>query len=874
MEDFAIAADSQANSLMLFTQGGSLYYTGYDSTRATVTGSAQLLQSAIDVGDGVTTHYYRPYAVVALYTGRFMVVYGKGARLVYRLITLPVNGIVTLSVGGETFLSPVGVTSYFPSVASSSRSTVVAWFTRTAADNHRLVAAVFNRSPSGIDIASRKDFEIADDAVGFTEVGSSWYPWHYFKAPGLAVDSAGNIVVGYDDGFHAKVALVGNSAVRHDSGAFVSKVLRIAHPILGRQFISGVDSAEFDPPFISDTTDVKVELALATDTLFSGVTRNFSPVTASFRTASPFFKYRVKLFSTDSNHFNTPRLRELSWTYRTQPRPPSLDSIKIGAASWNAYDSTAPPALYRRRDSLQLRFSAFDLDDPDSLTLEIFQAGVSVLSLASGEKPSPGRFNFSITLPPYDTSASELNYSLRITDPGGWVSKSSTFRVRLLNEIPTLAFQVLRHSGGAVGRIFDPNGGSWDTLPGLSGNSDWVHGGDTVRFLLTSSDGNDPSLNWRARRGGTLTDSGSLASGGTVEINSPIPASESDQANAPQSWILEISDPDTTLTANWTFNINRLPIFDSLELAGYLPLDSVWIDEVQDRLVDFASDSGLLIPLNRPSIIRAYASDPDIGDTATLSFDVLKKGEGCSDGEISCYEATIQSAADTLFRALSQSEEYLRLRVVDARQAFRETLVRLEYPFLDTADQGGFGDALTGLTEGVRFVLTSAAAETTLTVLIESRGTLPLVLTEALTGEDVSRYLDIRLERVGGTPLTLEFENGTHRSPLTVTSPLTLPPGTSLRITFRFFSDNLDGDALYTVTLVLKTNDLAQPYLRLPFQMDFRDLPGFAFSMQASALGPPASAPDLLPLVSRLRFSFSESVRLPNSENGIVIYSR
>jgi hypothetical protein len=106
-----------------------------------------------------------------------------------------------------------------------------------------------------------------------------------------------------------------------------------------------------------------------------------------------------------------------------------------------------------------------------------------------------------------------------------------------------------------------------------------------------------------------------------------------------------------------------------------------------------------------------------------------------------------------------------------------------------------------------------------------------------------------------------------------------LPPGAALSFEFRFQSDSLRGDSVLADTLLVQTNDFANPVLKIPFRMVYNDLPLVTLAVPGRPGAGPAGGynaaglPRLLPARSNLSLAFSETVRIPDPAKVLRVYS-
>jgi hypothetical protein len=358
-EDFAVAADSAGNSLILWRDGTSLWGVGYDNAKTQVM-APTLLQAGIFQQDTVP-HFYRPYAVTSMNSKNFIIAYsrtgvvsGNPVNVVYyRTVALPIAPQAYV-LGAETALTGPTDYSMFPDLSTSPTSVVLGWFQRSATPSqHRFMGSIFRKlGGTNIDlsVATRVDLDFAKEDIGFGPVGANWNRWHWLKNASVGMDDKGNVLAAYDNGYHAKVALIRNTPIYFDSGAFISNTFQVANPAVPSfTFDPASDSVDFLTLTSNDTNKVGLRLAVSATNSFAGAGAAFQPLTTHLIAATGYYRYRVALHTTPPTNFTTPKVKNLDLSFNVKPRIPGIDSIKAGAIAKAAFNPATTYSLLTRK---------------------------------------------------------------------------------------------------------------------------------------------------------------------------------------------------------------------------------------------------------------------------------------------------------------------------------------------------------------------------------------------------------------------------------------------------------------------------------------------------------------------------------------------
>jgi hypothetical protein len=903
-DDFAIAADSSGNTVVLWRQAtapgqhppSDLYVAAFDNSHAMIK-APTLLQADIAYDDSLPVldprHLYRSYAVASMTPGNFLVAYAKVTPgspdvcdIYTRTLALPV-GAQAYSLGSAVQVNPNHHWGLFPDLAVSADRVVVGWFERPETGGpRRVVGTIFQKTGADYNVNARTDIDMANENVTFTGMGGNWFWSHWLRSASVAVDGKGNVVAAYDSGTHAKVALVRNTPIYHDSASFLSKSFKVENPAIPSfVFNPASDSVSFLPPRpnTTDSARTRIKVAVSPDNSFAGPASAFQPVPSSLKAAAGFYRYSVDLLTTitgnpSTTNLTTPKLKSLDIEYNVKPGTPAADSIKRGKAAMEAFNASAANTLLPRKDSLTVVCSGFDADDK-GVEFRISLGG-ALLKSAAGVRTSAGNFAAALSLMPPDTVMNPLVLTLTMVDADGWSSRPYDMSFEFKNIPPSQTLTVYRNRGRDSSGVFTAAGGGVDTLAPTPGGLIVIQQGDSLALKAAYADVNDDTLtaSWL----GNSSPLGSLRLPVTDSLR--IRYAPDTLAPAVDTLVMRAGDKDTTVSFRIPVRANHLPSIDSVFHLSYEGKDSVLRTGPFDVLRSFATDTGLVIPAGLPTTIKGGFSDRDLtaGDSLSVSWRVWKQAAGCPQGDLTCYQVTDSAQGTALTRAFDTREQYLTVRATDASGAFLERRVWLEYPVLDTAGAPGYAAAIATLARDIDFIIDAAKRDTSIEVRVLSKGSADLRILAAATKEDDRKWLELKLGWLGGSPAKPDSARSTGATNVDILSggkTVSLPNSAALEIGFRFFSDSLRGDSVLTDTLLLTTNDFANPVLKIPFRLQHRDLPLVRLEVPGAVPSGPAGGfnlaglPSLIPARSSLALGFTETVYVPDPSRTIRVYS-
>lgn len=900
-EDFAVAADSAENSLVLWREDSALYAVAFDQNHVQ-TQAPVLIQAGILLRDTVLDHMYRPYAVASLTRGHFIIAYadpsGPDCNISLRYVTMPGSG-------GWSVSAPVPLTAnhfnLFPDIGTAADRVVIGYFQRPTAGApggaRRFMGSILPKTGNTLSLnVGRTDLDFANENISFAGISSNWDRYHWFKAASVSIDGKGNVVAAYDSGTHAKVALVRNTPIYYDSGHFVSKSFQFGNVAIPAFVFNPATDSVALRSFTASNTDLgntRFLVALSTDNTFSGAGSTFQsvaslppvqgPASPEIKSNARYFKYRFNLVTTKTGsptttNLTSPKISDLTLGYNIKPWTPVVDSIRTGTAAQAAYNPATAYSLLPRKDSLKLVCSGFDVDD-NGLEFRL-SLGTVVLKAVTGTRVSPGNYTATITILPPDTLSNPLNLVLTTVDADTWSSRGKGLAFGYQNVAPSQTLKVFRNRGRDSSSVFRPTGGGVDTLSPVDGSVIYVQAGDSLTVKAAYADANDNSLT------ATWLKNSAILGTRALPVSDSLVLKFAPDLLAPiiDTLAMKIGDKDTTVTFRILVRPNRIPGIDSVFHASYVSKDGTVMTGPFDKVKDFAADTGLLIPIGLPATLRAGTGDVDPNDPLSVRWRVWRLPPTCAPSNPACYVQADSGTGSSLTRTFTSLERFVTVRVTDLSGAFLERRVWMEYPILDTTGNGagGYAAAIKSLTGDIAFTIDAARRDTSIRADISSQGTAPLQITSVATKGNDRKWVGLKLNWISGTTAKADsarFTGATNVNALTGGKVITLAPGSGLAFDFHFFSDSLRGDSVLTDTLLVQTNDFANPVLKIPFKVTYRDLPLVRISVPGSAPAGPSGGfnasglPRLVPARSTIAIGFTETVRILQPATQFRVYS-
>ena len=889
-DDFGIAADSAGNVLVVWRDTAKLYAVAYNGAHTLILDTTFLVSGIYFENDD---HKYRPYELASMTNGKFLLVYTVAGVVYYRKILLPIGPQpFSISSPAVPLTSTPADSAKFPGLAVTKDRVVVSWFELMSGsilpDQYLFKGTIFDKVGNDIDLTTNlfKQQLFALDTISFQGIGSSWNFTHSLKTANVAMDEKGDVIGTYENGFNAKVALIRNTPTYYDSSFFRSKIFTVENTAIPDSvFDPSRDSVSFRSMVGDDTTRIGLQLAISPDNLFAAPGGAFKTLlhspADSWTTVSKFYKYRVGVYSMLPLKTKTGKLKSLEINYNVKPRVPVVDSVKLGKFPIDSYDPTLGNPLLPRKDSLKMVCSGFDLDNT-SLKFRI-SLGNKVIDSVTGVKIALGKYIATKTFMPPDTVLNPLPLTITSVDDSGWSSNPNTLLFDYRNLVPTQTIKAFRYRGRDSSHVYRPSGLGTDTLSPIALETVVGQIGDTLTFNGTYTDGNDDTLTVAWKKNGTLAISKKIANIDTLTFKFPI------DTVAPfiDTVTFTVGDKDTTVSFRLLVRPNRIPTVDTLAHTAYKFKDSTWRTGPFDRIKNFGSDTGLIVPSGLLTVLEAGISDRDLsfGDSLILSWGSWRANSGCLPrGNLACYQKTDSGIGSTFQHTFSTSEHYLTLRASDRSGAFREQKVWLEYPVADSGGNGPTGLAAAShvLSSDLKFIIGGMRQDTSVRAELTSLGSTSLKILSVATKRDDQKWVSLKVTWQKTSPFDLDslgFSGLTSNNIIPTGKLVLVAPNTKLTFDLTFFTRLLRGDSTLSDTLLIQTNDFTNPLVKIPFQIRYDDLPVMRMGVPGSKPSGSdtdynsAGLPKLIPTRSTLAFTFSERVKVKNPQQNFRIYS-
>ncbi|HSQ41097.1 MAG TPA: hypothetical protein VLM37_02325, partial [Fibrobacteraceae bacterium] len=639
----AVAVDSDKRVLAGWTNysAQTLYLQAYDSSYSSGTitrlGSLTSFPSTLDTGLTTMDTLYRNFAIQNLQEDLFLVAYARSNQICYRMVDISGGAP---SVSSETVVSLAGERCRFPDIAVNQNWVAFSFF-RDTTDGKIPEAVVFRRSGTTLTDSmvvsyGRVTFNTLADGYATpmsTTSNSRYQHVRHLSQPGrvaVALDSAGALLLGFNQERNARLAGYRNCDVYFDTATWFSQALDLRGDSVDYTMESG-DSVRFLSTSLSGTSTTYAQLLLSrNDTLVA------TPGSTAYE-ASATWRYRIQMARVDS--FTTPEVTSAQIVWNLQPRKPQITGVRVGTSqsSLQSFSETTRYDVVNRRDSVWVFFSAWDLDNPADLTLHVRTSYVSPRNgvaqsfsfsqdVSGLTRTGDGSFSGTLLISPQDLLADSLVLSFSAQD-SLWEGDARPLLLRYLNKLPSDALRILWKDG---------QGGSLDSAV-TTGAVVRVQMDDSALVKVSASDSNDASLtvSWTISglSGSNQSGSTTLSLTDTARIWIPWDLYDRNPANLPEGDSLEltpdtltlsIQDPDTTLSQMLRFLPNHKPRLDSVSAVGFYQ-DGEYRDTLVGRWRHGDDPSYLTVPPGVPVRLIRHVREVDRvnGDSFSGVWQVL-----------------------------------------------------------------------------------------------------------------------------------------------------------------------------------------------------------------------------------------------------------
>jgi hypothetical protein len=241
--NLSIADDANGNVLACWTEnigGSEIWCQAFDASRNKI-GTPLQVEALAGTRDRISEGIHRTYAIGAMDVGHFMITYSQNNRIYLRSIQL---GAGSISRGSARLVSPAGNFCAFPNLAINSNHIAVAYFRHAPdASNRRIEIIRMERQGLSLPVADTT-IRILPRNITFTTQLTERRFQQSYNSPAIAVDTLGNILVGYNYEMDARITSFVNVPVYFNNGAYTSNALELRHPLATSPLTSG-DSVQF-----------------------------------------------------------------------------------------------------------------------------------------------------------------------------------------------------------------------------------------------------------------------------------------------------------------------------------------------------------------------------------------------------------------------------------------------------------------------------------------------------------------------------------------------------------------------------------------------------------------------------------------------------
>ncbi|MGL1902792.1 MAG: hypothetical protein OCC49_11690 [Fibrobacterales bacterium] len=784
--------------------------------------------------------------------------------------------------------------------------------------------AVYDLEPSkDIDPGTGTVFkgQLTNDRVTFNRVDSDWLPLFFWSRVDNAIDEHKNAVFVYNDEHNAKILVYKDVAIYKESTLYQSGVMRLSDNFdVGiKDFINGEDSVNMQlieygcPPC---DTNITMQFDMAQVPGFTApVSLTTDPLTNAVIT-NQFFDgdYYRYLFGLKSyfEYKKTPTLDSLRFTWNIKPQIPRVDSVKIGEnSSWilGAVFNNSTRRVVNRLDTVYVAVSAYDHDNTNGLNIYAKNGSVTTDSLIN-LTPTTGSYKGVIKIAPKNIVNSAYTLKFMSRDPLGWESTGG-----LQMNMDSLVFDYYNIVPEAIVSIVVPringNDSIRDTI--VSGATLSINVGDTAWVTLMTKDSNDAvvSVWWHNSDllySDTIIDVPSDSTYLFPALPGPI---DSDPRmipligvdTIPDTVTVSLSDVDDTISLWFRLIPNHFPQLDSVisilpwDITGATVDDTIdinsnpgtlfWNDLTNPDREDPEIDIHPFISMNLEGI--AFDIDGINGDSSTLDWRFLRYDSN----NICCTFDSIYTVQPSTGDTVVRDEVYrgdglthlfelnppdVEITTCDIGGGCVSDTLKIKYPRLDTqrAAEGDFSDAKASLGD-IELILNTDIMRDTVHMSLFSKGTRDLEVFSVfnMNGIDYSPWLNYEMKWQDQSKPVIIRTDSNH-----LKNPIRLSDGDSLLFDFFWDVSNEVGDRVLEDTLLIQSNDFFQPLLKIPFRVEFNDLPTISIErfspdpLDTTLVIPiTQGAAPVIPAFSQLRIHFSEPVSKVGLDEYLKVYS-
>ncbi|MBD3344694.1 MAG: hypothetical protein GF401_06495 [Chitinivibrionales bacterium] len=717
-----------------------------------------------------------------------------------------------------------GDSARFPALACNDSFLVVAWKGGLGSDNTSRIRGIRYMFTPGGDIAAT-----AYDTILFSDPSSD-VPLtdRYGSALNVAVDSTGAMAIAWPGVNNVWNCIWDELDILYSSGYWVSQSQTIG--------VDTDDSVRFYPGTISLNNTVN---GRSEDSLRFAATAGawndwiaLDDGSSLDANAGPwqYFQYKMTLYRNEDDSLRTPIGRQVDIPWNVKPKYISIDSVEAGAHVSNSVAFGSAITCYSRLDPLTFYFKSKDADDTDSAyyTVAIMnQTSDTVVGLHSDTGIGTAQFS------PLSVSDTFVNAIFTLEDRRGWDAEPETLIVNPQNALPQVSVRAVWDSA---------QDGTIDTTDFTSGIMNFnVLEGDSIEFLYSVSDINDPSISVYLVLDNETVEFASAGLEGHYVLKG-----DSSSTYGFQDIRFRANDPDTTIERRAMVGVNHIPIITGATL------DDVSLPDEDTIRILVGSSAEIDVTVDDSDVVYW---DSIIYRFTTEAFD------------------TSQKESRFVFSP-SRQDSSLRIIVTDIFGQADTMKTHFKYPWFssDSADNPALYAAKDTLRDDISLIL-GGGAKDTVYIPLRNTGNDTMSVTGLSFAGNSPGWLAIGVPQAESL---LVFDSAAFSDSI---DPVALGPGAADTFYAWFDPSGLTGDSLIYDTLILKTTDPVHPYDTFPIQLEYNDLPQLqeiSFDFASSSpywLAKKQSGPYNFPPHAKIALGFSEPIDTLSAAGAITVYS-
>lgn len=554
-------------------------------------------------------------------------------------------------------------------------------------------------------------------------------------------------------------------------------------------------------------------------------------------TTNRFFQLRIAINrKSDRDSIATPVIDSVSVRWNIKPKFNCIDSVRIGNVSKNiSFGDTI--FILSRKDTSSIYLSIFDPDQKDTIRLRGSRpAENTVKVLRSGPV-----FKASIKIPVISKSDSISTCTLSAWDALNWQASPVNIKVKTRNSVPVLKGKI----------VLSENSENPDTLNLPQVNTIFVQENDSIQFLYSAQDTNDP-LSCKTYLSYCYGNTETKLDSSIAGINKKF-TFLARNFNAVDTMYIKISavDIDTSVEINTRIIINHSPEIRFCRINS----DTI-----------FEGDT-VRVTLKQENRIYVAVSDTDCFFWDSLLYKFIVKNS---------LETIYSNLSETSYLYVPQRADTMMKIIVNDKFGKTDSIrFYVKFPWLETDSvvNSEYVNSIEALSNGSSLIIGNGIGDT-------------MELPFLNNGNDSMHFSAIRFVNDSRKWLSVSIVQDTGYSNFSFTNyssfkPVLLKPDSSIRFTFMFSGLQLQGDSVVFDTLIITTSDPSHPQINIPVRMEYNDLPEvisvetwFPSDIPYTGLARKrAYQPYWFPPHASFSVSFSEPMDSASAHSGIRVYS-